>query len=112
MDRSEIIALLNRVITPVYQIEADLGMPKTTLQKAISGKRKLPKKWAIKLQEVYGAKFEPVPVLKPKEEPKSALPVNILKPKNLEELKLLCPPDLTGLDRSEWIRQERQKYGI
>lgn len=34
------------------------------------------------------------------------------KPKTLDELKKLCPVDLTGLDRSEWIRTERQKYGI
>lgn len=33
-------------------------------------------------------------------------------PKNLDELKALCPAELTGLDRSEWIRTERQKYGI
>lgn len=34
------------------------------------------------------------------------------KPKNLDELKELCPVELTGLDRSGWIRTERQKYGI
>lgn len=34
------------------------------------------------------------------------------RPRNLEELKLLCPADLTGLDRSQWISKERQKYGI
>lgn len=33
-------------------------------------------------------------------------------PKTLDELKALCPAELTGLDRSEWIRTERQKYGI
>lgn len=35
-----------------------------------------------------------------------------VKPKTLDELKKLCPAELTGLDRSEWVRTERQKYGI
>lgn len=34
------------------------------------------------------------------------------RPKTLEELKKICPPDLTGFDRSEWISQNRVKYGI
>lgn len=33
-------------------------------------------------------------------------------PKNLEELKKLCPPELTGFERSAWIAENRQKYGI
>lgn len=33
-------------------------------------------------------------------------------PKNLEELKKMCPSDLVGLERSNWISTERQKYGI
>lgn len=33
-------------------------------------------------------------------------------PKNLDQLKLLCPKELTGFDRSEWIRTERLKYSI
>jgi hypothetical protein len=35
-----------------------------------------------------------------------------MPPKTLDELKSRCPAELTGLDRSEWIRTERQKYGI
>jgi len=54
MEKQEIVALLNTVAIPTYQIEANLGMPKTTLQKVLSGQRKrLPKKWALKLLEVY-----------------------------------------------------------
>lgn len=34
------------------------------------------------------------------------------KPKNLEELKALCPAELTGFDRSTWIAENRQKYNI
>ena len=33
-------------------------------------------------------------------------------PRTLDELKALCPPELTGFDRSMWIANERQKYGI
>lgn len=33
-------------------------------------------------------------------------------PKTLQELKTLCPKELTGLDRSEWIANKRQEYNI
>lgn len=33
-------------------------------------------------------------------------------PSSLDELRALCPPELTGLERSGWIATERQKYGI
>jgi hypothetical protein len=33
-------------------------------------------------------------------------------PKNLAQLKALCPLELTGFDKSEWISKERQKYNI
>jgi hypothetical protein len=36
----------------------------------------------------------------------------ISKPRTLDELKALCPPELTGFDKSNWISIERQKYGI
>lgn len=54
MEKEEIVALLNTVAIPTYQIEVNLGMPKTTLQKVLSGQRKkLPKKWSLKLKETY-----------------------------------------------------------
>lgn len=58
MNKEEIVALLNSVASPVCQIEAELGMPKTTLQKAIKGERRLPKKWALKLTEKYSGQKE------------------------------------------------------
>lgn len=105
MEREEIIALLNRVICPVYQIEVDLGMPKTTLQKAIKGERKLPKKWAVKLLEIYGPKTP----IKPKESSKSENNENtskqnqetIIKPDNDDS-----PPDWK---RQLEIRRNQQK---
>lgn len=33
-------------------------------------------------------------------------------PKNLDELKSLCPENLSGFDRSMWIAENRQKYGL
>lgn len=53
MSKEDILKLLEAVTTPIYQIEINLGMPKTTLQKALKGGRELPKKWALKLQEAY-----------------------------------------------------------
>lgn len=34
------------------------------------------------------------------------------KPKNLDELKAICPYPEKSDERSEWVRIERQKYGI
>ncbi len=34
------------------------------------------------------------------------------KPRNLDELKKLMPEGLDTFERSEWVRTERQKYGI
>lgn len=33
-------------------------------------------------------------------------------PQTLQELKSQCPPELTGIDRSAWISEQRQKFGI
>ena len=33
-------------------------------------------------------------------------------PKNLNELKELCPKEYTGFEKSEWIANNRQKYNI
>lgn len=33
-------------------------------------------------------------------------------PKTLQELKDLCPKELTGLERSQWIANKRQEYGL
>lgn len=58
MKKNEIISLLSSVAVPVYKIEANLGMPKTTLQKAIKGERELPKKWELELFKAYPPKKE------------------------------------------------------
>lgn len=34
------------------------------------------------------------------------------KPETLAQLKTLCPIELTGFEKSQWIATERQKYGI
>lgn len=48
---------------------------------------------------------------KPMGSEKSNFVVNT-NPKTLDQLKALCPPELTGFDRSEWIRENRLKYKI
>jgi hypothetical protein len=45
MKAKEVMNLFKDIPTPVAQIEHELEMPKTTLQKAIKGKRDLPKRW-------------------------------------------------------------------
>jgi hypothetical protein len=121
MKSEELKDLLATVAKPVYQIEVDLGMPKTTLQKAIKGDRELPKKWSLKLVEAFKPinqvkvtdATKPNKVIKEVTEPmpKKNYSIDTI-PKTLEDLKRLCPKELTGFDRSEWIRENRAKYGI
>lgn len=33
-------------------------------------------------------------------------------PQTLQELKYQCPPELTGIDRSAWISEQRQKFNL
>lgn len=60
------IAIMDAYV-PVYKIEEKLGMPPTTLQKVLSGKRELPKKW-LKILEAYFVK-KPGKVIPTKDEP-------------------------------------------
>lgn len=50
-------------------------------------------------------------VLNPQEPPKTNYSIDPA-PKTLDELKKLCPAELTGFDKSNWVATERQKYGI
>lgn len=36
----------------------------------------------------------------------------IRPPRTLDELKALCPKELTGFEKSQWIGTKRQEYGI
>ena len=49
--------------------------------------------------------------IKPKEQQKSNFTIDT-RPKTLDQLKALCPNELKGFDRSEWIGKKRQEYGI
>lgn len=137
MRASELQILLDKVYRPISKIEEDLGMPKTTLQKAVKGLRSLPKRWSVELKEyVKTGGWISANV---KENNKSISSVTVSDeygqmgnsgeinrdtwkhtnikiaanpPKSLDELKALCPKELTGFDKSNWIRTERQKYGI
>jgi hypothetical protein len=63
---------------------------------------------------------QPTNVAKPPEQPKTNYSINTLpeetgaekRPKTLQELKAMCPTDLTGLDRSAWIADNSIKYNI
>jgi len=54
---------------------------------------------------------KPTNEIKPKDQPKSNFAIDT-RPKTLDQLKALCPPELKGFDRSEWIGKKRQEYGI
>jgi hypothetical protein len=74
---------------------------------------------------------KPAGVLKPQERPKKTIAhsttfdekgritedlkiqrADSAKPKNLDELKAICPYPEKSEERSNWVRTERQKYGI
>ena len=56
----------------------------------------------------------PTNQMEPAKQPKTNFTINTTKNQGmtLERLKSLCPTNLTGIDRSAWIAQERVKYGI
>jgi hypothetical protein len=68
MTAEEITKLLSGTTDPVYKIEAELGMPKTTLQKALKGQRELSAKWERLLKERFW---------KPSDDEIMRLPVNL-----------------------------------
>lgn len=53
-------------------------------------------------------------VSKPVQEPKAPLKEDRDKrpPITIADLKAMCPPELSGLDRTIWISENRKKYGI
>ncbi len=73
---------------PINKIEERLGMPPTTLQKVLSGKRNLPKKWNAILEKYFVREPEvkvkdlskPNKEVKPKETPKTNHTVNNKQP--------------------------------
>jgi hypothetical protein len=67
MTAEEIKKLLENTTDPIYKIEADLKMPKTTLQKALKGQRELSVKWEQLLKERFW---------KPSEDEMMRLPVD------------------------------------
>lgn len=61
----------------------------------------------IKIQDLT----KPTGVVKSEINHKSNVVIDT-RPKNLDQLKLMCPEELSGFDRSEWIRENRLKFKI
>lgn len=63
---------------------------------------------------------KPTHEIKPQEQPKTNFSIDTTQrahdalktPKTLDELKAMCPKELTGIDRSVWIAEERKKYNL
>jgi hypothetical protein len=103
MNGEEIRKLLENVSTPICQIELELGMPKTTLQKSIKGMRTLPKKWSIALRNKYPAESKLLPTT-----PAELLPVEFdftgekfLKIEKYTKFKEADRPK-GGFERTSW----------
>jgi len=60
---------------PIWKIEERLGMPKTTLQKVLSGERTLPKKWVKKLKDYFVPPVKNNTVVTPESKKEEELPV-------------------------------------
>lgn len=108
------------------QLEKLIGLPENSLSGVLSGKKKLSRQSIIKI-ELWNKSEKPDPLTtlhKLLLKPGTPIRGNLVKeffevkdeinasPRNLDQLKALCPKELTGLDRSEWIRNERLKYNI
>lgn len=111
MKKEEILELLAKVVTPIYQIEANLGMPKTTLQKAVKGERELPKKWSIKLLETYPKEKviiltdlnKPTNEIKSPENPKTNFVINTTKKE--KQLPPMPDPKKDRAGYEKWRRE-------
>lgn len=90
MKKEELELLLKDVVTPISKIEAELKMPKTTLQKALKGTRGLSKKWSLAL--VKWVTYEEAPTTK-RSEP---VPAAVEKEKPAEKKK---DSEMTGYER-------------
>jgi len=108
--------------TPIRIIERNLGMPPTTLQKALNGKRELPKKW-FKPLETYldkGVRDLTKPTLQvknlSKEPPKTNYQVEIMSNEEIREqiaqlVKELseCPKSYSEMGRIIWVKERNKK---
>ena len=122
MDKPELEKLLERVRRPMYKIEKDLGMPMNTLQRAVKGTKLLPKKWLPDLKDYVSAGSWISANLKDSKRGKGEKSKSLvssekketdnLKPKNLDELKALCPYKKGTDEFRVWVAEERQKYNI
>lgn len=76
------------------------------LSSMIKAKKSKPKK----VQDLSKPNTE----IKPVEQPKSNYVIDTgnKNPTTLSELKALCPPELTGFERSEWVSKKRIEYGV
>ena len=119
MTQQEIIDLLAKVTTPIYQIEEKLGMPKTTLQKAIKGERDLPKKWCIKLLDMFIPSENPIKapdksvVLSSKKTDQEDVNLdNSMIQDQIKAIKLeKIPPDRnkSHIGRTSWATDQRKR---
>lgn len=76
---------------PVSKIEERLGMPPTTLQKVLAGKRELPKKWVSVLESYFIEQSEEKADEKLKEEVANDPEITEI----LEEIAAIEPPKLS-----------------
>ncbi len=151
MNKQELRELIDSMdaYMPICNIEKELGMAKTTLQKALKYEdKKLPKKWVkplinfckkrassqpennlifhnIPKKELDTGepelsseiKYEPGLVIYDVEkgnipdhdEPKM---YKESPPNSIQQIKNMCPAELTGIRRTMWIEEQKEKYNI
>lgn len=111
MKAEQLDKLLENVPNPISHIERDLGMPATVLQKALKGKRNLPKKWAIALKSYVENKqyllFGAIPHIPPS---KREIVEQVVKdfPKTQSDTNPVEPVKSVP----NWIRREPKKKEI
>lgn len=118
MNSLELQEIINTLPDPIYKIEQDLGMPVTTLNKALKNGRGLPRKWAIKFREKYQLPHPQTVTPIVGEVPGEIKPDNIEKKVEVLNVHSKIPPrptndDFKGLElklkQSEWDEQYGNK---
>ena len=105
MNKTQLIEAINdmKVYKAISEIERELQMPRTTLQKAVKGYRKLPRRWLKPVADYFGKPFvdRPKPV---REMPPKPKPV-VVSPETVGELSVKLQVDAVEQEAREKIQE-------
>lgn len=97
----------NKTTVPIDLVRNhSVGIQSKTTKQAKEKFERMKKKPPVTIQDLTKPS-----VIEPKSSPQTNYSIDT-HPKNLKELKALCPASLRGLDRSAWISENRKKFSV